>query len=199
MKRQLFTLFVVLFLAAFGSASRVRQANAAETVATVPSDVSARMNEVLAQAHKTWRKDAIVTQVDLQWYPQQLPTAQFGLVMRLYSPSNRMERTVTLGGPQDGSVLDLGRNLNDNSPTRPIPDFKIDLPDAFVAASRAGVSGIMFSVRLAMIGAKGTPPILAWQFQPVEFRPYPLPIDAQTGASKSAGGRGTRRSSLATT
>jgi hypothetical protein len=182
MKRRLLSLFVTLLLAGFGSESPGRQATAAEAAVTAPADVNARMNEVLAQVHKTWRRDAIVYYIELHWYPQEPPIAQYWLEMLLYSPSNHMKRAVTLGGPQDGNVFDMGKDTDDSWTYTAIPDFKIDLPEALVAAYRAGATGHLSFVRLDVVGASGAPPILAWQVSSNEFKLYPLAIDAQTGA-----------------
>jgi hypothetical protein len=61
-------------------------------------------------------------------------------------------------------------------------DFNIDLPDAVAAVQRAGRTHGVGPIYLGRVGARGTPPMLAWTVR-VTGGPMMVPVfvDAQTG------------------
>jgi hypothetical protein len=151
-----------------------------------PSHVNTIVNNILAQERKTWRKDAVATLVEMQWYPQYEPDetkVQHWLAMTLYSPSNGAGRYLYVGGPYDGQVVDTPPEKNTRAFHVALPDFKFDLPQAIDFIRRQGLKDRLSSVKLEMVGAAGTTPIPAWTISSFSASSlYPIVLDAQTGA-----------------
>jgi hypothetical protein len=131
---------------------------------------------LLEDAHKRFRKDAVITRIELQG-----AAGIAWLGVGLYSPSNGAILSVQVGGPNNGAYRQSRTapgNVSAGLPT----DFKVDLPDAVVALRGAGWSGGLGPMYLGMVGASGTPPILAWTLR-VTGGPmmFPVFIDAQSG------------------
>lgn len=134
------------------------------------------LNILLDDAHKRFRKDAVITRIELQG-----AAGVAWLGVGLYSPSNGAILSVQVGGPANGAYRQSQAapgNVAAGLPT----DFKVDLPEAVAALRNAGVHGGLGSTYLGRVGASGTTPILAWTMRvgggSVMF---PIYVDAQTG------------------
>jgi hypothetical protein len=152
----------------------------------LPIRVPATVGNVLAQARKTWRKDAVAVMVELNRYPGGAETANtvYWLTVRMQSPSNRALRQIQVGGPNDGDIFDwpAPRNPAERAVEGGLPDFKLDLQDAIGVLRHAGLKDGFATVNLRMVGATGTAPIAAWTFLAQSAQAlYPLAVDAQTG------------------
>jgi hypothetical protein len=133
---------------------------------------------LLDDAHKRFRKDAVIAKIELQGIP-----GQAWLGVGLYSPSNGAILSVEVGGPSNGAFRVSPGTGRAGAPTAGLPlDFNIDLPDAIAILRKRGLTGPLGPVYLGMVGATGTQPLLAWTVRvyggPIMF---PLYIDAQDG------------------
>jgi hypothetical protein len=59
--------FLVMVWAGIASAASVHPARAQGT--PIPNNVNATMARILATARKSWHGDAIITSVEMKWYP----------------------------------------------------------------------------------------------------------------------------------
>ena len=177
MKRRFFSFFVVFLAATCISAPPSQRVHAADE--GYPAHVSATLNAVLDQAHKTFRKDAVIYMVEVQGVP-----SLYWLQISLFSPSNGATLTVWVGGPSNGqfSVGMVNPDERFRVPAALTPNFNIDLPDAMAILRKAGLKGSLGVTRLVWAGASGTPPVLAWSIRvaggPIMF---PLFVDAKDG------------------
>lgn len=134
---------------------------------------------LLDDAHKRFRKDAVLARIELQGVPGQAAWLGVGL----YSPSNGMILSVEVGGPHNGAsrVSQAAPQTGSGAVGLPL-DFNIDLPEAIAILRKRGLTGPLGPVYLGMVGASGTQPLLAWTVRvyggPIMF---PLYIDAQDG------------------
>ncbi len=186
MKLRHLIFFVVCFNVSYRAASPVQYAEAATAGSPYPSHVNATMDDVLAKARKTWQPDAIVTTVEMQWYPRDEldeTKVQHWLAITLNSPSNGARRYAYVGGPYAGTIVDMPPDKDSSTIDHALPDFKFDLPQAIDFIRHAGLKDRLFFVKLEMVGAANTPPIAAWTIASLSSSSlYPIALDAQTGA-----------------
>jgi hypothetical protein len=177
---------VLVFLLAAGCGMAPSSPHTEAANSPFPSHVSATMDDVLAKARKNWQSDAIVTTVEMQWYPQDErdeSKVQHWLAITLNSPSNGARRYVYVGGPYAGQIVDMPPDKDGSTIDHALPDFKFDLPQAIEFIRHAGLKDRLFFVKLEMVGASGTPPIAAWTIASLsDSSLFPLALDAQTGA-----------------
>jgi hypothetical protein len=132
---------------------------------------------LLDDAHRRFRKDAVITRIELQG-----GAGVAWLGVGLYSPSNGAILSVEVGGPNNGAyrVSSAAPHAGVSSGL-PI-DFNLDLPDAIATLRKGGWNGALGPVYLGMVGATGTVPLLAWTFR-VNGGPmmFPIFINAQDG------------------
>jgi hypothetical protein len=133
---------------------------------------------LLDDAHKRFRKDAVIAKIELQG-----AAGQAWIGVGLYSPSNGAILSVQVGGPNNGAfrVSQTARQTGAGAVGLPL-DFNIDLPEAVATLRKRGFTGPLGPVYLGMVGASGTQPLLAWTVR-VYGGPImvPLYIDAQDG------------------
>lgn len=131
---------------------------------------------LLDDAHKRFRKDAVITRIELQG-----AAGVAWLGVGLYSPSNGAILGVQVGGPNNGAYRISSATPGNAAAALPT-DFKVDLPDAIAALRKGGWNGALGPVYLGMVGATGTQPLLAWTFR-VSDGPmmFPIYINAQDG------------------
>ncbi len=149
----------------------------------VPSGVPQRRAEILQQARKTWRRDAEIVSIRLNWSPQayRIPPETFWLDFELYSPSNRHRAFVSqLHGDDDNEIHETDDFAADINVDRPVPEFAIDLPTAITIARKAGMKESVSQVMLSVDEPTGHKPVLAWLIYTAR-RDFPYAIEAQTG------------------
>ncbi len=156
------------------------------TGAKYPAHVSATMAAVLAGARKQWKSDAVITHIDLQWYPPNvLDSAKaYWLKFQIYSPSIRSTCWVNIGGPINGNTFCGAPDTNPNVASSPALPASInyDLPDVLAMVRKAGWGGPLGSVELRMIGATGTPILPGWVIEVVGGPAWvPLFVSAADG------------------
>jgi hypothetical protein len=148
---------------------------------TMPSHVNEAREQVLEKAHKQWRRDAMVTEIKLQWSPQEKPE-KFWLLFRLFSPSNRHTAFITQGGEDDDAIVeDRDVAIEDVKYMYEIPKFAIDLPDAIILMRKTGYTDTFSLVDLSVRKANEFEPVLAWVFSLNSGKQFPFAVDAQTG------------------
>jgi len=116
---------------------------------------------LLNDARQKWRKDAIITKVELEG----VQNVAGWLGVELYSPSNGGIMNVEIGGPNNGaeSYAQATPANGIHTLTAPLPtSVNVDLPDAIAYIRKAGLNGPLGASYLGMVGAIGTQPILAW-------------------------------------
>jgi hypothetical protein len=134
---------------------------------------------LLDDAHRRFRKDAVIARIELQG-----ASGQAWLGVGLYSPSNGAILSVQVGGPNNGAFrVSQAAPQTGASPAAGLPlDFNVDLPEAIAILRKRGLTGPLGPVYLGMVGASGTQPLLAWTVRvyggPIMF---PLYINAQDG------------------
>jgi hypothetical protein len=176
MKWRWLSFFGVLLAA---SCSFAQKATQVQTAGNPYPHVSAILNGVLDQAHKTFRKDAVITWVEVQGSP-----ALYWFQISLYSPSNGATLVAWVGGPQNGQFFAGTTNPDDRFrvPAAILPNFKVDLPDAVASIRKAGFKGALGMTTLRMVGASGTTPLLAWVIEVSDGPPWmALVLDAKDG------------------
>jgi len=174
MKSRFFSFSVVFLAAACVFAQTGQKAQPAGE--GIPH-ASAAMKNLLDQAHKTFRRDAVVTSVEVQGVP-----GLYWLLIDLYSPSNGATMGIWVGGPNDGQFA-LGHVQPQSATVAIPPNFNADLPEIMASLRKEGLKGPLDVTRLLWAGASGTPPILAWQIRIAGGTPmfFPLFINAQDG------------------
>lgn len=155
----------------------------------MPTDVNAARDQVLAQAHKTWRRDAIVTEITLMAAPSgvNVKPEKFWLSFALFSPSNLHSAFVTTNGGPDDLVINESTDLEPERAANmhAIEHFAIDLPAALATAHKTGLNDAVTNVSLRVGATRGNPPVLAWIMHLSSQVMFPLVIDAQTGEELS--------------
>lgn len=137
---------------------------------------------LLNDARQKWRKDAIITQVQLEG----VQNVAGWLGVELYSPSNGGIMNVEVGGPNNGAETYAQATAANgiHALTTPLPTgVSVDLPDAIASIRKAGLNGPLGASYLGMAGASGTQPILAWTIHVSSgsFIEAPIFVDATTG------------------
>jgi hypothetical protein len=118
-------------------------------------------NQVLAEAQRTWRKDAYLTRIDLVINGDQ--PGQHSLGFTLYSPSKRIAEYVPRGQKYGNYVSPI--KPGDYIDVGPIPDYKIDMGHAIAIARQHGLTGRLERAYLEVHHPRGKSPILAWVVQ----------------------------------
>jgi hypothetical protein len=116
---------------------------------------------LLNDARQKWRKDAIITKVQLEG----IPNVAGWLGVQFYSPSVGGIMNVELGGPNNGaeSYAQATPANGIHALTAPLPtSVNVDLPDAIASIRKSKLTGPLGASYLGMVGASGTQPILAW-------------------------------------
>jgi hypothetical protein len=151
-----------------------------------PSHVNATMAAVLAESRRRGVTDAVVTEIELQWYPPRVPDSvkTFRLKFSVYSPSTRIQCMADIGGPNSGNPFcgpPMTGPIDRSLPPLPA-SFNLDLPDFIAFVRHAGMQGPIQSLQLRMAGATGTPKFPAWVLQiPDGPARVPLFVNAQDG------------------
>jgi hypothetical protein len=137
---------------------------------------------LLNDARQKWRKDAIITKVQLEG----VQNVAGWLGVELYSPSNGGIMNVEVGGPNNGAETYAQATAANgiHALTAPLPPgVNVDLPDAIASIRKAGLNGPLGASYLGMAGASGTAPILAWTVHVSSggFIEAPIFVDASSG------------------
>jgi hypothetical protein len=140
------------------------------------------LNMLLNDARQKWRKDAVITRVQLEG----IQNVAGWLGVELYSPSNGGIMSVEVGGPNNGaeSFAQATPANGINALTTPLPTaVNVDLPDAIASIRRANLNGPLGASYLGMVGATDTQPILAWTIHVSNgsFIEAPVFVDAKSG------------------
>ena len=153
----------------------------------IPSNINATMASILATARKNWHADAILTSVDLKWYPDEnvddTKVTMHWLEIQANSPSTGARRYFYIGGTSAGTVVDEPPDQSSSTIDHALPaSVKLDLPQAIAFLRRVGLKDRLFLVRLEMVGAANTQPLAAWTIASLaDPNLFPLALDAQTG------------------
>ena len=151
-----------------------------------PSNINATMARILATARKSWHADAIVTSVEMKWYPTDdldAPGVMHWLEIQVNSPSTSARRYFYVGKPYDGMVTDEPPDHDSSTIDHALPaSIKVDLPAAIAYLRKVGLKDRLVFVTLVMVGAAKTPPLAAWTIASLnDPNLFPLVLDAQTG------------------
>jgi hypothetical protein len=176
--------FLVLVWAGIVSAASVQPACAQGT--PIPSNVNATMARILDTARRSWHADAIITSLEMQWFPTDdvdAPGVMHWLGIEVNSPSTGARRYFYVGKPYDGNVVDQPPDRDSSTVDHALPAvIKLDLPQALAFLRHAGLKDRLFFVKLEMVGAANTQPLAAWTIASLaDPGLYPIALDAQTG------------------
>jgi hypothetical protein len=176
--------FLVSLWTGFAAAGTVQPALAQGT--PIPGNINATMARILATARKSWHADAIVTSVEMKWYPTDdldAPDVMHWLVIAVNSPSTGARRFYDIGKPYDGEIDDSPPDHDSSTIDHALPaSIKLDLPQAITFLRHAGLKDRLFFVKLVMVGAANTQPLAAWTIASLaDSSLFPIALDAQTG------------------
>jgi hypothetical protein len=176
--------FLVLVWAGIATAASVQPARAQGT--PIPTNVNATMARILATARKSWHADAIITSVEMKWFPTDdldAPGVLHWLEIQVNSPSTSARRYFYVGKPYDGNVVDEPPDHDSSTIDHALPaSIKLDLPQALAFLRHVGLKDRLFFVKLVMVGAANTQPLAAWTIASLaDPGLFPIALDAQTG------------------
>ncbi len=151
-----------------------------------PSNVNQTMSTLLATARKNWHPDAIITSVEMKWYP--IDDLEGGntlhwLEIQANSPSTGARRYFYVGQPYDGKITDEPPDHDSSTLNHALPpNIKLDLPQVIAFLHRSKIKDRLDFVKLQMVGAGNTMPLAAWTIASLSNPSlFPLTLDAQTG------------------
>jgi hypothetical protein len=177
----------ILYLVVFALMASIVIVPAARAAgAPIPSHVNQTMANILSGARKSWHADAIITSVEMKWYPTddlEGANTMHWLEIQANSPSTGARRYFYIGAPYDGKVVDEPVDRDSSTIDHALPpSIKLDLPDAIAFLRHAGLKDQLFFVKLVMVGAANTQPLAAWTIASLADRSlFPIALDAQTG------------------
>jgi hypothetical protein len=151
-----------------------------------PNNVNATMARILAAARKNWHADAIITSVEMKWYPTEdldAPGVMHWLEIQVNSPSTSARRYFYVGKPYDGTVVDEPPDHDASTIDHALPaSIRLDLPQALAYLRHVGLKDRLFFVKLEMVCAVNTQPLAAWTIAPLaDPGLFPIILDVQTG------------------
>jgi hypothetical protein len=162
------------------------QASQAASAIDAPSDLPRLAQEMSEQA-RTWRSDAWLVRIEVNKGDDSQPAEAFDLSFYVFSPSDGMGLVLSRRPLQNDSEavpyeVDRSRTLI------PIPDFAVDLPQALMAAQRAGMRGQLRGATLTVKTPLARPPVLVWSIRASDPGGVPTYfVDAFTGAHLTRG------------
>jgi hypothetical protein len=176
--------FLVLVWAGIAAVTPVQPAWAQGT--PIPNNVNATMARILATARKSWHADAIVTSVEMKWFPTDdldAPGVMHWLEIQVNSPSTGARRYFYVGKPYDGTMVNEPPDHDGSTIDHALPAIiNLDLPQALAYLRHAGLKDRLFFVKLEMVGAANTQPLAAWTIASLaDPGLFPIVLDAQTG------------------
>ena len=109
----------------------------------LPSNINATMARILAIARKNWHPDAIITSVEMKWYPTDdldAPGVMHWLEIQANSPSTSARRYFYVGKPYDGTVTDEPPDHDGSTIDHALPaSIALDLPAAVAYLRKVGL------------------------------------------------------------
>ena len=173
-----------LLWAGLAAAPLVQTAQAQGT--PIPGNINATMARILATARKNWHADAIITSVEMKWYPTDdldAPGVMHWLEIQANSPSTGARRYFYVGKPYDGTVTDEPPDHDGSTIDHALPaSIALDLPAAVAYLRKVGLKDRLSIVKLEMVGAANTQPLAAWTIASLaDPGLFPIALDAQTG------------------
>ena len=147
----------------------------------IPSDMPQLARQMSEQA-RTWRSDAWLLRIEVYRGEQSEPSAGFNLFFHFFSPSARMGLVLSRGALISAYEV-VPYEANRGTTAIPIPDFAVDLPQALMAAQRAGMRGQMREATLSVRTPLARMPVLVWSIRASDSSGASFYfVDAFTGA-----------------
>ncbi len=146
-----------------------------------PAELPRLAKEIGGDARSAWRADAWLLRIDVRKRSRDETSSNaYEVTLEFFSLSDGS--TLVLH-PGWGSPYESPRDMSIPEVTRiPIPDFTVDLPEALIAAKKAGMRGQLKQGTLAVRTPRGRLPVLVWSIESSnEYDSSPYFVDALTG------------------